>query len=330
MAKILLTTTGDNNIVPNSYDDFFRLEESSQLDNRKIHQLTADPEDAELILFIGAKDSDFGDVRTHPFTRQYPDKCFLYHSEDLIFPFLPGVYPSLKSRNNWFQRATPGGYSSVLHIDLPPFPFNPDSPYHFSFCGSFATHPSRRRLRQLIGAPKSLIIDTSQELAQQAGGAHAPGWHRQRYAQILQASQFVLCPRGRSPATWRLYETMKARRVPVIIADEWLAPTLEYDWSAFSLRVSENQVEKITSLVAEYLPQAPQMAALARQVYERYFSREVFFHHLVEQCLALKVNRRLPERYARYLSLIPLLYPENIRYFVLPRLKTLLTPKSHA
>ena len=46
---------------------------------------------------------------------------------------------------------------------------------------------------------------------------------RHRFREVLEASKFVLCPRGQGTSSIRLYETLASGRVPVIIADDWVA-----------------------------------------------------------------------------------------------------------
>jgi hypothetical protein len=54
-------------------------------------------------------------------------------------------------------------------------------------------------------------------------------------------SKFVLCPRGYACSRWRLFETMMAGRVPVIISDQWVPPEGPA-WERFSVRVSQKHV----------------------------------------------------------------------------------------
>lgn len=323
MAKVFLTTTADNSLVPTSYDDYFRVRESAEMDKAGRHELVADPEKAEIILFVGSLSSDYWDVRRHPLVLSYPDRCFMYHSEDHIFPFLPGVYPSIKTRDMYLKRAMSGGYSSVLHIDLPFLPFDEDCPYLFSFCGSFAAPPFRRELGRFKGERRALIIDTSAE-DRPPLGYHAPGPHRDRYIDVMRKSKFVLCPRGRSLSSWRLFETLRVGRVPVIIADGWSAPQIDTPWEHFSVRLRESDVHRIPAVLAGFEAQAPLMASTARKVWEEWFCREVFFSRIVDWCLTIKAERPFSERVARWATAVHLVHPYNLRHFVLPRLKKII------
>lgn len=321
MARVFLTTTGNNSVVANSHDDFLRMEESAKWDRFGKHKMVAGPAQADVILFVGALESDVWDVRRSDLAKAYADRVFLYYSEDFIFPFLPGIYPSLRGRDDFLRRAQGGGYTAVLHVPLGAEPFNPSCKHLYSFFGSFKTHPLRQRLGAIADCPRALVVDTSATLDRQLGGSHAPGPHREEYARAMAESKFVLCPRGRGAASWRLFECLKAGRVPVVISDEWVPPPVEPDWDGFSVRVRERNVEAIPALLEEYEGSAPEMAARARSVYEQWYTRDAFFHRTVEQCLMIIRERRLPEPLGRYAALLPLALPRNLRRFVLPRAK---------
>jgi hypothetical protein len=66
---------------------------------------------------------------------------------------------------------------------------------------------------------------------------------------------------------------MRAGRVPVIISDEWVEP-LSIDWESFSVRVRENEIPEIPSILREMEPRSEQMGTEARKVWEDNFSLE--------------------------------------------------------
>lgn len=317
-----LVCGGDNAFTPTSADDWLRLGESACHAVARGITLTDRPEDAQVILFVGSCWADNWDVRRHPLVRLFPERCFLYYSEDHIFPFLPGVYPSLTPGIDPLRRARSGAYSSVLHIAIPHLAFDEQAPWLFSFRGSFSTHRSRRRLQALVGSPRACIEDISAPGgAAIQGSPHAPGAHRRAFINLLQASKFSLCPRGRSPSSWRLYETLRAGRVPVIISDAWMPPPINTPWDEFSVRVPERHVQEIPAILCDREAETPAMAQRAREVYEQWFSMETMFARIIEQCLAIQQQRPIPERFARHLALLPLLRPDLARRFLLPRLK---------
>ena len=64
------------------------------------------------------------------------------------------------------------------------------------------------------------------------------------YLSTLLDSRFVLCPRGYGTSSYRLFETMRLGRVPVIISDEWVPP-LGPSWLNCSIRISEKRVREL-------------------------------------------------------------------------------------
>src|SRR5204863_9824065 len=113
-------------------------------------------------------------------------------------------------------------------------------------------------------------------------------------------SKFCLCPRGRGPSTWRLYEALRAGRPPVIISDDWVPPAIDGGWEQCSIRVAERDVERIPEILREREPDAERMSAEARRVWQEWFSLETFFHRMADWCLALQARRTLAEHLARH------------------------------
>ena len=69
-----------------------------------------------------------------------------------------------------------------------------------------------------------------------------------RYLDFLRKTKFVLCPRGYGLGSCKLFEAMKAGRVPVIMSDRYVLPEGP-DWSACSVRIRENEIERIPSIL---------------------------------------------------------------------------------
>lgn len=83
-----------------SYEWFMRAVE---LDQVRQHDIGDDPGTADIILFVGAHEAGQRDVRVHPFTREYREKCFIYDPGDRPIAFLPGVYTGIEQR--WYDRS---------------------------------------------------------------------------------------------------------------------------------------------------------------------------------------------------------------------------------
>src|SRR6185295_475378 len=115
-----------------------------------------------------------------------------------------------------------------------------------------------------------------------------------KYARALCDTKFVLCPRGLGASSFRVFECLKAARIPVIISDDWVLPSGP-DWNSFSIRVSEKNVEQIPKIVRESEVFAIDMSRKAWQAYRDWFSREATFHRVIEWCLDIRNTRHLPE-----------------------------------
>lgn len=91
------------------------------------------------------------------------------------------------------------------------------------------------------------------------------------FREIAARSQFVICPRGISPSSIRLYEAMEAAAVPVILSDELELP-VGPEWETFCLRVPEREIDRTPRLIEEQQARAREMGAAARSAWELYFS----------------------------------------------------------
>jgi len=106
------------------------------------------------------------------------------------------------------------------------------------------------------------------------------------YVKILVRSRFVACPKGYSPVTHRLFEAMRAGRVPVILSDAWRPPPL-IPWDSCSIRIPEADVRHLPSILREREGEATELGRRARAVWEDRFSPRGMVHQLVESCLLL-------------------------------------------
>jgi hypothetical protein len=323
MATVHMLTTADDRIVGYSAADFRRLSAAAACDKLRKHSLVDSPELADIILFVGSTYPDHRDVREHSFLRLYRDKCFLFHSDDYVIPFLPGIYVNISKR--WYSNRTlTGAYLQMIDWDYVPFvPSLANCEYLFSFIGSAKTHVVRRRVMSLQHSRAYLentsadVIKTEKNRAFFMVDYNSDA--KTRYGEIISRSKFVLCPRGYACSTWRLFETMKAGRVPVIISDQWVPP-LGPAWESFSIRVKENQINLIPALLERCEPEAESMAQKARTAWEEWFSKETFFHRTIEWCLTLK-QRRHQSILSDVLPFVQLLRPFYFRHVLLPKAK---------
>ena len=271
-----------------------------------VHARVENPDEADLIIFLEghtAQDPYYLAVRNHPLRGRYPDRCFLYHDEDFVVPLMPGLYPAIEIQDRDPTYAMGAPYIARITEN----PVKGAAPATdaaegllYSFVGSAGTAPVRREIMKLAADERACCEDT--------GGAHEWAFSPEekkvylaRFADVTSRSKFVLCPRGGSPSTYRLFETMEAGRVPVIVSDPFTPPEGP-DWAAFSLRVAEAETAGIPALLRRHETAAAQMGAKARAAWEQWFAPAVAFHRITEACRQI-MTRRAPTRDAASLRL---------------------------
>lgn len=104
---------------------------------------------------------------------------------------------------------------------------------------------------------------------------------KQIYANILRQTHFNLCPRGcvLAGVGSRLYETMQAARVPVIISDQIVLPA-GIEWDLCSVRIKERDISRIAQILSRYDQAWMEMAENAHRAYEQHFSSEVLLDEI--------------------------------------------------
>ena len=264
---------------------FLWLRESAKQDPFGCHQLTDDPHEADIILFIENHTHDpyLLSVRNHSIYRAFPQKCFVYHDDDYAVAVLRGIYPSIRKRDYLVDRCRAGGYiariaqNDTIRYDQAERNWK----WLYTFFGE-ANSTIRLKLFSRIHT-EGLVQDTTGLRLWQMG----PGPERDRfameYAEAILDSQFILCPAGYGPSTYRLYETMEMGRVPVILSDEWVPPPGP-PWNEFSVQLPESLVDEIPAILSKFSDRHASMGRQARLAWEQWFAKPVCFHRLVELC----------------------------------------------
>lgn len=270
-----------------------------------IHHLTNDPEQAELILFVDlhlSPDWRLCDLLSHELVRRFRDKVLVYDERDRPWCALPGLYVSMPTRHfeaRWQQSCA--YYGAVSFTENERTGITPDLLY--SFVGS-RSHPVRKPLLRTTHR-RAWVEDSSGFVFYDRRDPVAFDNRKAHYRQTLLRSKFVLCPRGAGTSSIRLFETLAAGRVPVIISDQWMPPAGP-DWKDISLRVRESEVATIPYLLEAAESRFPRMAQAAREAHARWFSRPVIFHRLIDACAVLigpRTSSHKPRRGLNYLNL---------------------------
>jgi hypothetical protein len=319
-------------ICPGGHDKAERITKVRQDDLRKLaeygkrHHLTADPHLADVILFnlayplhLSLLDPWRQALRTNKLVGRYRSKSLVLDNDDLGLPFAPGLYTGIDS--GWydqrFHRTAP--YTHYLGNKALEPQRDGSASFLFSFVGDARTHPCRARILSL-NHMRALIRDTSSINPWQ--DADVKNKWRQQFAESIHSSDFVLCPRGRGTSSVRVFEVMCAGKVPVIVSDAWVPPSGPA-WDELSIRISENDIGIIPSLLEEREHDAPSMGKAARLAWERWFSKESVFDNMVDWCMEIQSHGEL-EKGWKHFSVLPhiLTSRDQIRRCILRPLKS--------
>lgn len=265
------------------------LEALAHQDRWGVHRLVSDPLDADVIVFSQChmlpQDWRLKAILDHPLVSIFRDKIMLYNERYKPWCAMPGVYVSMPRKifNPMFQKAW-SYFPRINHsiVDVIPSPVETD--FLFSFVGTTRSHRCRKplpALRHAHGLVEDVRVFSYYD-------ATIPGYAEARsyYRDILLRSRFVLCPRGLATSSMRLYETLAAGRVPVIISDDWVEPAGPA-WNEFSIRWPESRTNGLIDLLEERDVEWPRMSQAARFAYEEFFAPSVAFHRLGECFSAL-------------------------------------------
>ncbi len=256
-----------------------RVRELARLDQQKQFVVTDDPAAADAIVFVeNTQFSDMGFRRllSHELVRRYPDKVFMYNEADRAWPVLNGLYCSLSCKLSDSSSQVAFPYLTATNSGVRDIHGKvTERRWLFSFVGS-QSHASRKPILKLA-RPDARIIDTSDFCTWDPMQTSKYAFQK-LYTDTLAASKFVLCPRGIGPASLRLYETMEAGRVPVIISDTWVAPP-QVDWS-FAVRVPEWQVGDIPDILKGMESEWQDRGEAARKAWETAYAPDRMFNTL--------------------------------------------------
>lgn len=146
--------------------------------------------------------------------------------------------------------------NNIPDITIIPIPFTSffnfksvEKDIHFSFIGTYTSHPLRTRMKSRLHGPyivyrDSYHVDTSVILSKDAKLTE-----ENEYQDILQRSRYSLCPRGSSVSSVRFWESLHAQAIPILVSDNWVLP--EWDWSNTIIQIKENDFEKMNYIDIE-------------------------------------------------------------------------------
>ena len=227
MSEVMIKCFAKNNGPHNNYalSEYRRLLDFQKIDRFKTHQLVSDAASADLIIFVGPEISTLLDFRRSVEWQQYPEKCFVFYGGDCPLPLLPGVYTDIERRFYASTWTRTGAHLRVAeNANISDFGDLSQCDLLFSFSGAGINYQVRHEILRLQHS-RGVVFDTSSiplQDRQRDSATFIKDNYINSYLSLLRRSKFVLCPRGKGTSSWRLFETMKARRVPVIISDQWV------------------------------------------------------------------------------------------------------------
>jgi len=251
------------------------------------HTLVPTPHQADLILFLG-NIGDYPEALLESATyRAFPDKCTLYTEQDQFVPLIPGVYASAhSSRHTRVGRVFSFDYISshgrFTNAFVQPYT-SADKKFLFTFQGG-STCILRKRLFNLNFDRPDVLIENTSTYGHWLETPAADQIDRQRrYAETLNASHFVLCPRGAGVSSIRFFEVLRAGIAPVLIADRFELPP-GIDWDKFLIRVKERDIARLPQILAPLISTAAERGRLAREAYLANFADHVAFDKIIALC----------------------------------------------
>jgi hypothetical protein len=257
--------------------------------------LASGPKEADWIIetrsaqhFLG------GRVFTLPSDSHYhrhPDRTVVWDGSDFPTGFLRGLYCSLPR----------GLFDSERHRSFCyPFRYNPyieelpldDATHLFGFVGEI-TSGLRARIFSTLSGPSphgTALLLRKPSLFQQMAARESEAPMRD-YVEALRRCRFFLCPRGNGVSSVRLFETMEAARVPVILSDALVLPQC-VDWSSCAVIVRERDLPRLPGILAARLADWPALARNARREWERNFSDTVMLETVARELAVLAAMPR--------------------------------------
>ncbi|WP_260703656.1 glycosyltransferase family 47 protein [Edaphobacter flagellatus] len=279
-------------LLESTYDAMLELYRQAE---PKVHVLVDDPEEADMILFVGRWSFYGNGVVGHPLPKKYPEKTFVYNDDDILAPLLPGVYASAE-QPRLFRLNRQENQKFIDWRNEHVQPIEAEKKYLFSFSGRSSSWLRKRLFRIDFGRSDVFIEDTS----------YYDHWtiqpdreeNQKRYVRTLAESRFALCPKGASAGSYRLFEVMEMGIAPVILSDRYILPEGP-DWDSFALRVPESRIGDLAQIVDAHAHEAEERGRLARKAYEEWFDSPKVFNHVVSLCERIKARRRVPERWVQ-------------------------------
>jgi len=271
-----------------------RFRRSASFANCK-HELVENPTDADIIIFAENYQADTlqRQVRRHPVYRRFRNKCFVFHENDNPIPIVPGIYSCIPQQFYRKEHVRTGPYVWMLRDPTRSFSaLDGSEQFLSSFVGTSSSAAVRSEIMRLEFR-RSYIQDTAStthKMRHESTKDEQLNFFR-HFDNILNDSKFVLCPRGEACSSIRFFETMRAGRVPVLIADDYVYPDF-VRFDDFVVRVDERSVATVPDLLESLENEAIGRGKKARAAFETLWEGGSLLNYAIECCTAISKEPR--------------------------------------
>jgi hypothetical protein len=215
----------------------------------------------------------------HPLLRAYPDRCYVWNTEDRPATYLPGLYVSMPK--GLFDPQVHRAFR-YMELNTERLPVHGESKrdIFYNFLGA-PTAPVRRAILS-AHHPSDAVVQEKLNFNHQR---HAAKEDVGPYAEILARSRFTLCPPGSGTSSYRIFEAMRAGSIPVVISDRLVLPDGP-DWSRCSVRIAENDAGRAPDILAG-VSDPEGMGQASRKAYGDFFDSTNMLTHIARELTAL-------------------------------------------
>jgi hypothetical protein len=236
-------------------------------------------------------------LRRLPHFQRFEEKHIFCLRETLSIPFYTtsfffrtNVEASLRDINAFAMPFFVEDFRNFVHYDLE------KCSYDTSFVGYLGSSNIRFKLaKNILQTKRNLrhMINVSGKFHGHLDG-EVKEQRRMLFVGSLKDSITILCPAGMGKGSIRFFEAMSMGRIPVLISDDCMLPFEdEIDYSAFSLRINESDIEKAGDILSEWLgshssEELRNKCMTSRSVWENYLRDKTFALRTLEKLRRLK------------------------------------------
>jgi hypothetical protein len=95
------------------------------------------------------------------------------------------------------------------------------------------------------------------------------------FIDILERSEFSLCPRGYGSTSFRICETLQHGSIPIYISDNfWLPFKDEFNFTDIGFLVNDNEIYKIKDIININTEEKDRLIKKGKDIYEQFFDYE--------------------------------------------------------